>query len=746
MKAQDIVALNSRLAEITDLYAPELGKDLAYLRHQHAISSSDELTASFSALDKAERLLQVGVVGRVKAGKSSLLNALIFDGHNILPKAVTPMTAALTTLAYGETFGAQVQFYSADDLKNIRNNAEIYNKRLEKEYQRLTDEARAKRLRQGKTAEDDGQFLAMVKKQAVRAMSKEFALAAAHDQWQRIRQSGIDPDTLDACAQLHAEDAQSLAGQLLDFVGAEGRYMPLTKSVDIFLPLNSLRHIRIIDTPGFNDPIQSREERTVQLLKDCDVVLIVSPAGQFLSEQDMELMSRITQKEGIQELFVVASQIDNQLYGSDTLQPTLRAALAGITNKLGTHMVSTLQRLKSQHPEIGTTFDTLIQAGTDNILYASGICQSLLSRFEQQAEWDSGEHKAWDNLQKNYPDFFVANDPVLCRESLSLLANTASIQEVLERVRKHKDRILEERRTELLRSKEAALEAFRADLINFAKDRGEQLRHTNVSALKLQRQELNSLMVVATHDLDIMLQEQLHHFRELLNNSLKNRIKNAYSETQNEFKDATKETTEQRSRVKNGLWSRIAHWAWGGGMEDYTHHEFVLYPTPVRAGLQNFIEELGRILTETSSTQISDFRKKLVQEVTVTARRHIPDELNAALIIRAINGLVSAIQLPEFKLDTTELNGLSGSNASLKGDEARQFLEKAENLLSCLRARARDQIGQFLTNLATDLPSSFPRELFADLQNRIEQLEQEANNLALSLDRLQLLSQKLEAA
>ena len=45
------------------------------------------------------RDLKIGIVGQVKAGKSSFLNALIFDGRDILPKAATPMTAALTKIS-----------------------------------------------------------------------------------------------------------------------------------------------------------------------------------------------------------------------------------------------------------------------------------------------------------------------------------------------------------------------------------------------------------------------------------------------------------------------------------------------------------------------------------------------------------------------------------------------------------------------------------------------------------------------
>lgn len=746
MTVQDVIALNTRLCDITERYARELDQDLAALQRQYAISSSDELARSFATLEEEDRLLQVGVVGRVKAGKSSLLNALIFNGENILPKAATPMTAALTTLAYGETFRAQVQFYSDVDLTNIRDNAERYNKRLAEERQRLMDGPSAKRRQPARSAEEIATFHAQIEKQAVRNLSKDFSLAAAHDQWQRLCKAGIDHRTLEPSKQLQADDAQSLSALLLDYVGADGRYMALTKSVDIFLPLDSLRHLRIIDTPGFNDPVQSREARTVQLLKDCDVVLVVSSAGQFLNDQDIELMSRITQKEGVQELYLIASQIDNQLYGSETLKPTLQAALSGVVRDLGNHMTGTLRRLKAQNPEIGTTFDSLIQAGVENILYSSSICQSLSTRFEQREQWDSGEKKAWENLCEYYADFFALSDPDLCHANLNLLANIANVRAVLTRVREQKDQILARRRTEFLQSKSTALQDFRKQLIGFAQERYQQLRHTDVDVLTLQRQKFESLMTVATHDLDLMLQEHLQQFRATLCKELENNLKAVYGETEEEFKTATTTVTERRLRKKDGFFSAIARVFWGGGNEEYAHHETMLYPTPVRSGLQNFIDSLGTSLAATSNAQTASFRKQLVKDVTATARRHIQDDLNAALVIRAINKLVAGIRLPDFALDATRLGHLSGGNAVLKDVAAQKFLNDARGLLHDLRAQARDQIRQFLVTLATDLPISFSHELFADVQNRIEQLEQEASTLAASLDRLQCLSHELEAA
>ena len=51
---------------------------------------------------REDRKLNIGIIGRVKAGKSTFLNSLLFDGKNVLPSAVTPKTAALTRIEYDD--------------------------------------------------------------------------------------------------------------------------------------------------------------------------------------------------------------------------------------------------------------------------------------------------------------------------------------------------------------------------------------------------------------------------------------------------------------------------------------------------------------------------------------------------------------------------------------------------------------------------------------------------------------------
>lgn len=44
---------------------------------------------------RSDRKLNIGVIGQVKAGKSTFLNTLLFNGNDVLPSARTPKTAVL---------------------------------------------------------------------------------------------------------------------------------------------------------------------------------------------------------------------------------------------------------------------------------------------------------------------------------------------------------------------------------------------------------------------------------------------------------------------------------------------------------------------------------------------------------------------------------------------------------------------------------------------------------------------------
>lgn len=130
MDYQALVAFSENLHQLAESNQDLFGRELDQFKRMNGIDRPQQLDQACQTLQNQNRLMNIGIVGRVKAGKSSLLNALIFDGEPILPKAATPMTAALTTITWVEVFQAKVEFYSEADVATIRFKADQFEQRL----------------------------------------------------------------------------------------------------------------------------------------------------------------------------------------------------------------------------------------------------------------------------------------------------------------------------------------------------------------------------------------------------------------------------------------------------------------------------------------------------------------------------------------------------------------------------------------------------------------------------------------
>ncbi|GAA7252060.1 hypothetical protein ID0469_14870 [Helicobacter pylori] len=169
-----------------------------------------------------------------------------------------------------------------------------------------------------------------------------------------MKKSGLlNTETKDS--RIKAGSLEEINQKLLQFVGANGKFMPYTKAVEISLNNPNLKDLEVIDTPGMNDPIVSREERTKALLKDCHVVFIISPSGQFLTDSDMGLFDRVSNKEGLQEIYFVASQADSAVCSPSEaaksghhLPTALEMAQKGFSSQLNQVMEALIQKYPNQ--------------------------------------------------------------------------------------------------------------------------------------------------------------------------------------------------------------------------------------------------------------------------------------------------------------------------------------------------------------------------------------------------------------
>ena len=109
----------------------------------------DNQESQVQLLKEEGRLLHIGIIGQVKAGKSSFLNALLFDGKDFLPHAATPMTAALTRLEYAEKLRSEFDFYTPKEWQAFENLYQEYETIKRQQAEASAIQAQAGNQRQG---------------------------------------------------------------------------------------------------------------------------------------------------------------------------------------------------------------------------------------------------------------------------------------------------------------------------------------------------------------------------------------------------------------------------------------------------------------------------------------------------------------------------------------------------------------------------------------------------------------------
>ena len=282
---------------------PELITDFAALKADFA--------TKVERFSHAEQTLSIGIIGQVKAGKSTFLNALLFDGKPVLPAAATPKTANLTRIRYGEQYRLEVSYYQPEEWAEIEATAA-----------ETGDHAEAKVARE---------LLAM-------ATASGVNIAATLAQGQ---------------TQHDAADERGLMGLLNDYAGEDGRYTALVKSTDLYLPRAEIRGFEVVDTPGMNDPVMSRTQKTKDYMAGCDVVFFLSRRSQFLDQSDMDLLARQLPSKGVKRMVLVACQMDATLQDEGHNADSLAAFEQGMAQQLAKRTQREMSTFAEQREKAG---------------------------------------------------------------------------------------------------------------------------------------------------------------------------------------------------------------------------------------------------------------------------------------------------------------------------------------------------------------------------------------------------------
>ena len=529
----------------------------------------------------SNRLLRLGVVGQVKAGKSSLLNLLLFDGKEVLPKAATPMTASLTHIVKSDRDEIVIQYYSAKDWGEI--------KAHDQEFQRAKKDG-------------DDKVPAFV--------------VASHELLEMANKRNLQVEDHLGKKKILRVPTPKLNKELRRLVGSAGELTPLVKNVTI-RSSQGIPDLDIVDTPGINDPIQSRSQQAYTMLKRCDAVLLLSYAGQFMDNEDVEFFVRRLPQEGIRHRLVIGSKFDN--------------ALIGVSKDHSRDFVmakeDTEKRLRGHAQEIMHRLDEGAVKADDNppspIVFVSALCAILADK--PASRWTPEERAAFDSLQRVYPDWLdqpeggqTINKET--KKNLAWLGNREEIDKHIRGVREDKDSIIAQKMHSFLHEKRSHAQEELDELIKDVEEKVASVRDGDIGEIEAQQKVIGNLReeigFKVTDAWEEMIDESAQTFDQF-----REEIQSQCQEAKMEIKGATK--TKRVRRKKEGLLPLFGRLLGLGGYESSL--EEIVDRQALESTVEDFRDWLER---EISQKADAIFSRSFKKEAIIRLCRIVADEIS----------------------------------------------------------------------------------------------------------------------
>ena len=617
---------------------------------------------------RENRKLNIGVVGQVKAGKSSFLNTLLFGGNEILPKASTPKTATLTKMEYSEENIIQIEYYSPDEWEVLEDNAVVD----------LDDEIYTSAR----------EIVDMVKRNGVNP--------------HQYLEKGFD--------RIEFESYEELITSLNDYVGEDGKFTPIVKAVTLFLNKEEFRGLSIVDTPGLNDPIASRTIRTKEFMEVCDVVFFLSQSGSFLDKSDWILLSSQLPQKGVKKLVLVASkydsgirdilrtQDDDDVFGEDeNTADNIPKACKIIKKKLKKRAKSKVEEFVKDLEMRGSSPELIevIRQCADPIMVSS-LAYNMIGK--SQSEYSSEENNIYSALKQFSDDM---------DEDLKLLGNFDEVKNLFGEVVSEKEAILAAKAKSFIPNAIEELKNLLSGYLEKTKRRIQVLESNDREQLLEQKKIIETQMGSIKADIASVFGE--------LNAKLESEKLNGIRELRDASKDYLNIKERTGSVTRTGSYT-TGHFFWKK-THVYTYEEHYSYCIAADAieNLRKYGLDASNQVEEVFSEaiQIKEIKRRLLN-VVVNNFDMGSEKYDSSLFRIMVEETVSAIEFPIFDIDISDaMNNIAGKF----NGELTSASQKTE--LSTALSKAISRIYEELCKKLDDAVKKFKGEM-SEIGQKVE--------------------------
>lgn len=694
------------------------------------------------------RNLRIAIVGQMKAGKSSFLNALLFP-IDVLPKAATPMTAALTRIGYAEKPYAEIEFYSVNDWDSINQAAEEYHIQYRAIEQQLSQEApeslpkslfgNIKKIVPNKPKNIDPAIIQSKISEELRSCRELVDMA---------RQLNLQ-QYLGTKKRIEATSLVELANELKNYVGSQGKFTAITKMFSIYINDERLHGIEIYDTPGFNDPVISRGQQTRTFLGQCDVVFLLSIVSQFLTVSDLRLLREQLTASGIDSkaVFLVGSQrdlvfrMDRQILTDAKLlaqrypvevrpQATISAMMQLLDKKIQ-QMTETQIKQHLSNPDLDEASKALLT-----------VIQSTEPHLISALTWRIAEDlpNLSSELQEQYDALCFDTSFNFNVEQLEQFSNIIELRKVIEQQKERKQELTQAKVTLLLEGVQQRTQAIQQELLKLVNDKIDLLDNQSIEQLNTQKQIIEKNMKNGRSKLEYTIHEE--------SKAVSHQVRGLSLQLQTERQAFLSISISEDRKIeyeqyeKSGFWAGVARFFGVGGTG--TREKVIVTPY---AQVQDSIEQIetfGRTAVgqlQRSLNSIIDMpklRKNIVMAAINLFDTSDPD-FDVDFFKLQVSQCLESYEPPKLNLDVSQvvdrivdkfdIGKVTNSEIQQLKQAHHQAISTLSEHVVQLTKQAEHDLEQYFESMQQILVNKIIGEIQNNLQGLIEHIEQKENTL-----------------
>ncbi|WP_423709293.1 dynamin family protein [Undibacterium sp. WLX3042] len=670
----------------------QLCQDLSVWENRHFqsdIAKIKELKADLQTkLDRfsqQEQVLSIGIIGQVKAGKSSFLNALLFGGHPVLPEAATPKTANLTKISYGEQPLLEVLYYTPEEWQEIE------------------------RLASGDGEHDE----AKVARELCKMMEgKGVDIASVLSQQQ---------------ASFPAQDVTDLTRMMNDYVGENGRYTALVKATHLYFPIRELKGLHVVDTPGMNDPVQSRTQHTKEYMASCDVVFFLSRCSQFLNESDMDLLMRQLPSRGVKRIILVAGQFDSVLLDDGYDRESLEVTEKNIRQRIIARASKELENVALAREEQGAEYAEIagLMRGMKIPVIASTYAHAFATSPQEQ--WSDGMRHIFSELTNLAKDQWSSYQ--ISQEDWERISNFDTLTKAYQTARQDKQALLDAQKQALIPEIHRGLQENLNSLIEKIEDRIKQLSTKDLGELETAQAQCQKRL----HKITSSLKQELSKAKidaDTTRHAMLNELQQGLAAFSKIKSRTGTETIETYYEVSTSSWWNPFSWGdtkrvYSTSSRSYDYFATADAVEKVTHYSNDSVGNLQRAFNRMINPKLlkENLRTALLQELNTSDANFDPGHFRSVL-----SDTLDQLALPSLELnlgDTTEAitKNFSGEiRGSADADKLRAALQHALEMVLTKLSKEFDEKVNALCIKLESISNSLADKLSERLQNELSAL------------------------